>query len=300
MNSKVLNYLSEKKDSFMDWFEANKTNIKTNATKVIATGLTLAALTNMAGCNGNPFENQNVINNENVAIGTLPTQDPTISTEPSLLPELKTREEIERDGITAQDVIDLYTFLAATCLTCSYPELTAYSSQFVEMSSPHFSTSSAIQSQQQPLPFFPLYETYTLPHLQYSNPNISTLSNVYEIGVSINLSDPSSLSCEQQNLSINLAFDQENFEKLANLFNLTPFIIDQQHIDNLTQEGHNLNKYLGLTAIPQFSIDTNYLSSATQDQLWIIYNTLENATKLNLPFLNSNLPVISPNWEIEP
>ena len=51
MNNKVLNYLTEKKDNFMDWFEANKQSIKTNATKVLATGLTLAMLTNMAGCN---------------------------------------------------------------------------------------------------------------------------------------------------------------------------------------------------------------------------------------------------------
>lgn len=111
MNSKVLNYLSEKKDSFMDWFETNKTNIKTNATKVIATGLTLAALTNMAGCN-----------NQLVGSDGTHSKHPMISdeqftgeTQPPVL-EVRPKEEITKENITAEDVLAAYDQLSLLAL----------------------------------------------------------------------------------------------------------------------------------------------------------------------------------------
>lgn len=304
MNSKVLNYLSDKKDNFMDWFESNKTNIKTNATKVIATGLTLAALTNMAGCSGNASNEQNNIADDNVIIETIPNQDQIIlEEERSPFDSLKPRDQIEQDGITAQDVLDVCNNLVVMSMRTHYPASSSENLEFYNICTPTSQTSISDTHSNDTLPFYPFYEKYQ----PYSNPlssfNSPTFTNVYKIHITGKTTDSTNLddASKSSYTSLPIVFSKEDFERVAKAFGLDIFKIDQQYAsDVLLEKNIDISGYIGTKAIAGQTINRDNIMNATEDQLWIIYDAVINTSKLNFPYQFSNSLDIGLNLEPSP
>lgn len=281
MNSKVLNYLSEKKDSFMDWFEANKTNIKTNATKVIATGLTLAALTNIAGCkqlagSDGPHTKHPMISDDRFTGETLP---PTIEA-------VRPKEEITVENITAEDVLATYDQLSMLALHHYWAnskeqwgeDFSNVTATFNSIT-PNFAPDNNLQTGEQNYRMTKYY-TYSdffdgRSYWQHEPQNFS--ERVYTVCFNMDIGykgeifdwgifDPFGI-LESDFLPIAEGFHSEPFEitksKLEELYGTTTTITNIDH---------------GQTGYSSFIIDRNTILNITdKNLLWALYNAAHNS-----------------------
>lgn len=284
MNSKVLNYLSEKKDNFMDWFEANKQSIKTNATKVIATGLTLAMLTNVGGCKNSdapPFINPNAFTGE-----TLP---PAIETRP--------QEEIIETGITAEDVLAIYDQLSliaiqkfwssskedwgddfykinATFSSISTPNETIWNPQkstHVERSQPYYT-----------------YDTLYESPLPWQTPPYSYSELVYPVKFSIDVGFNNNIFTHQSFDGFGIYASQ--FIPIAHDFGSEQFNLTNEYINSVYEPGSLVHTIHSATAFTPFTITRDDILQITdQDILWNLYNCgVSSLYSINFPEEYSN------------
>lgn len=112
MINEIFCFLTRMKDRFMCWLKADKMNLKIAGTKVITTGLIIAALANMTGCYGqlvgdkpSPHTKHPLLDDKHFAGEFLPETY-----------EVRPLAEIEETGILAEDVLSVYDQLAMLAL----------------------------------------------------------------------------------------------------------------------------------------------------------------------------------------
>lgn len=306
MNKDVFNYLSEKAHDVTDYIRAkaeavgsyledHATDIKDGFVKGTATVLTTAMLLGgMTGCDvveqiGQPKLEQ---------FEQLP---------------IRPVDEIEQTGIKAEDVLALYDDLAEKCVeahhsTTSWKDnlgdrFTDLDGQFVSITP----TSSYVTKDRQSnyklpiytrLPYFSTSNNWILmPDSQYFNPNNSVIfdDNIYKTDLLINCNlDGDRLS----SLRVDCGIYKDDFEAVLKAFNVPSFALTEEYFSSDPNASTDLIEDLksgnifGNTVYEGITIDRQLLQNATQEQLWALYNMIDNIIEINF---NCTVPTTDEN-----
>ena len=282
MNKNVFNYLNEKANDVADYIKAkaeaagtylseHAQDIKQGAIKGTATVLTAAMLLGgMTGCGDFGFNSNNY------------EQKFPIST-------VRPIEDIEEQGITAQDVLAAYDTISLAalkglmasskddygsrwdCFSAKFEGITPCE-QFV------FTEGADGTMKQNPF-LFPV-NNYVPNHLWLNDSAIS-YDNVYEIN--FNYTGDITTTTLDRTIS-HLGISEQDFVAIMESFNIQPFELTSEYLDSLDFSAPLYEDYLGQLVYPAFSLNREMILNANEEQLWALYNAATNSIS-NINFL---------------
>lgn len=185
---------------------------------------------------------------------------------------LKTREQLEQEGITAEDVLKVYDNLAAKISEKSetYNDLyKGLKTDFVKISTP-FIGFLGVRNYYKADDFTPSENWHTNP---------ATINNVYPISFQVQTQKESFSPLEDE---ATFGIDADTFEKLMSAFNQQSKIFKEEDF-----EPHHLmfkedfEFLLDKEVYPYFTITRETINNATEEQLWTLYNTFESIRIIN-------------------
>ena len=292
MNKDVFNYLSEKAHDVTDYIKAkaeavgtyledHATDIKDGIVKGTATVLTTAMLLGgMTGCDvveqiGQPKLEQ---------FEQLP---------------IRPVDEIEQTGIKAEDVLALYDDLAEKCVeahhsTTSWKDnlgdrFDDLDGQFVSITpSSNFmdeNYSNYTMPFYAPLSYFqPSNRWIISENGEYFNPDPTIWSDkIYRTDLDVNCNLDGNLS----KLKFNWGIYEQDLVNVLSAFNVQSFTLTEEYCNSIPNfsrelfvELHQSNMF-GRQVYNPFTIDRKTIETANTEQLWALYNMLDNMIKIN-------------------
>lgn len=318
MNKNVLDYLNDKTQNVADYIRAKSEsagnyitshakNIKKGAIRATATALTAATLlTGLSACDANEILVEPDIEQETTT-GELTTEmDTFVETEVTTeepttdsnqqeqettenkpaLPEMRPIEEIEKTGITADDVLAAMDNLAWKIFNVGYKDSTLLNPDDINNVTcsffslePTITTPASEELMPYKDPFYHLLDNYT-PNFEWLN-NKNLLNDVYATELYIKLS----INGKNSLISVlDLGIAKEDFENVMNALDMDQFTITTDYLESLSSE--DLQQYshlIGNQAYSGLEIDRDLVVNATEEQLWALYNaTMNSMTSINL------------------
>ena len=317
MNKNVLDYLNDKTQNVADYIRAKSEsagnyitshakNIKKGAIRATATALTAATLlTGLSACDANEILVEPDIEQETTT-GELTTEmDTFVETEVTteepttdsnqqeqettenkpVLPEMRPIEEIEKTGITADDVLAAMDNLAWKIYYIGYKDSLVNPDDINNLTckfsniAPTATTPASEELTPYLDPFYHLLDSYT-PNFEWLN-NKNQLDDVYAVKFVIKI------SLNGNNFSQNvydLGISKEDFENIMDTFEMEQFTITADYLESLSSE--DLQQYshlIGNQAYSELKINRNLIENATEEQLWALYNaTINSMSTINL------------------
>jgi hypothetical protein len=121
-------------------------------------------------------------------------------------------------------------------------------------------------------PFYFKYDSYS-PNYPWIENEI-VMNNVYPIYFNYT----AKLGQDKEYCTIkNFGIYKEDFENIMKAFNIQGFTLTQEHLDSLGSAGKAYSYWLGSTVYPNTTIDRQMIENANSEQLWAIYNAINNS-----------------------
>jgi len=236
----VTNYIKTKAEAAGNYLREHAKQIKNGAIKATATALTAATL--LVGATGcGLFSNE--------------TKFPIVSVKPF--------EEIQEQGITAQDVLNLYDYYSLQHLyhyldsAQGYLNFDKLSAQFEHITVDNFNGGA------HPEPFF---------HNMFSYPS---WDNGYFVGFYYD----AAYGKKSETTYKSALIPQVEFEDLMKVFNVKSFELTDEYWANNPQEAENYGYRTEDIVYEPFVFSRETIQNANEEQLWALYNVGIQITK---------------------
>lgn len=275
MNKNVFNYLNDKAHDAIDYIRAkaeaagayledHASDIKDGLVKGTATVLTVASLLGgMTGCGDLGFDSDNY------------QQKFPIST-------IKPIDDIEEQGITAQDVLAAYDTIALTALQKIMEPAkddfgsrwNCFSAQFNSITNNNLNIETENgEDKSVPHPISIPNDSYSPQHL-WSQEDMRFYDDVYLF----NFSYSGDITNQIVDRTVfEMAMTWEDFSNIMKAFNIQPFELTQEYIDSLPYSSSRYEYCIGEQVYPEFKLDRETILNASEEQLWALYNAATNS-----------------------
>lgn len=327
MNNSIFNYLTEQANQFVnrtesiitqigEYFKTHGKQLKKSAIALALAGLTTTSAMGMTGC-----QELNPDNEKDKIIFDSPQErygddyrgnNPTASTEiqygsdhePFEQLEVRTREEMEQSGITAEDVLAIYDQLATEMWklqnpiekffgTISQEEYDNISIRFESISPYLFSYEDDILDPESgeyyvaqkhlEYPFYFRDSFYTPSHRWFDNQlsHITPeelMNSAYKSAFNISFVYDNKIYATKIN---NVGLYSTSFENVFDSLGIEKSIIDEDDYAFANQ-----NKFFkpdaGSTKYSPITLDRTIIENATEEQLWALYDMASTIRTINL------------------
>ena len=197
--------------------------------------------------------------------------------------EGRPRNEIQQEGITAEDVLAVYDQLAAITTKYLYSDIkdtmgdvyNNMDARFVSITAPlEYKIPDGYSEDGIPLSFYPLIDEHLSPAHWLED---DRMYNVYPITFHADVLYGRNVLDHKYEF---LVWNDADFDLIAQAFGSTSFIVTE---DTIEQEPNKTGAYLysdisyvGKPAYPAFTITREVIENANEEQLWALYNAATN------------------------
>ncbi len=235
--------------------------VKMIPVKCLAALLIAAALSVAACCKGDSGTGGLIFGNSSEA-----TPYPVITPRP--------QDEIEKTGVTKEDVINTINYEFQDCLVAFYKDRRPGANVSVKFNCLRPDLSNA----EQPDKVYFFAESYATNHQsdwEKVKPEKEYFNNIYAGSVNIELMVNGKTTSVDY---VNIGMSQDSFEKMCDTFGYESAIVDWQYI-----EDHDLSPtFFGRKVYPGFEINEETINNATQEQLNAIYDVFKSLIDINI------------------
>lgn len=293
--AKINEYIEENKSQLVEYLKHNSKQLKRSATALALAGLVTTSAMGMTGC-----EIGNLNTEKHHPFGGHITVSQDAPAVPFQKLKVKPQEEVEKAGITAEDVLALYDQLANDVWHARYikenlkEEFQQYydtvSVQFDSIS-PHIYINSypddngKLTNYEWEYPFYivnewfcPLHQwfnaagryNYIMPDSMENNTYSTTFHTNFVFGDSMYEASYPEFGVEK-----------ELFENMMNSFNVEKSILTEDQIA-FARKSHFFENQIGQEIYTPITITREDILNATPDQLWAFYHLVDSLRSINL------------------